>query len=135
MEYGIPGHASKKGWANRLQQWLKQRGVRFEAEGEATRISLDSGLLVEIAESLEGDGYDIVMSIPLPGTGEEASSEEALAPVRDAFELAGMLGGELRYELDTSMPGYPVLRVMRGYRDPEEMVDALIAALDRLLSR
>ena len=136
MEYGIPGHASKKRWANRLQQWLKERGVRFEAEGEATRISLDSGVLVEIAESMEEDGgFDVVITVPLPATGEEAGSEEALAAIRDGFELAGLLGGRLRYELDASLPDYPSLRIMRGFRDPEEMVDRLIGALDRMLSR
>ncbi len=135
LEHGIPGHASKKAWANRLQQWLKSRGVRFEAEGEATRISLDSGVLVEIAERVGGgEGFDVVVSVPLPGSGEEVG-EETLAALRDAFELVGLLGGELRYELDDSLPGYPVLRIMRGFEDPERMVDALISALDRLLSR
>jgi len=133
MEYGIPGHASKKAWANRLQQWLRSRGVSFEAEGEATRISLPSGLYIEVAESLEGEGYDLVFTLPLPGRGEEA--EEARRAIEDAMELLAMIGGELRYELDTSLPDYPTLRVLRGFQDPEELVNRLTGALERLLNR
>jgi len=133
LEHGIPGHASKKNWANRLQQWLKQRGVSFEAEGEATRIHLPSGAYVEVTESLEGGGYDIVVTVPLPGTGEEA--EEARKAIDDALELLSLLGGQLRYELDDSLPEYPSLRVSRSFDDPEELVNKLISALERFLNR
>ncbi len=134
MEHGIPGHASKKEWANRLQRWLKERGVSFEAEGEATRIHLDSGVYVEVAESLEGSGYDLVVTVPLPGTGEEAG-EDTIRAIRDAFELLHLVGGGLRYELDNSIPEYPSLRIMRGFEDPEELVEKLIGALERFLNR
>ncbi len=133
LEHGIPGHASKKTWANRLQQWLKQRGVSFEAEGEATRIHLPSGVYIEITESMEGEGYDVVITVPLPGTGSEAGDTKSA--ISDAFEIVSLLGGELRYELDDSLPEYPSLRIIRSYRDPEELVDALISALDRFLSK
>ena len=136
MEYGIPGHASKKAWANRLQQWLRSRGLRFEAEGEATRVSLDSGVYLEVAESLEEPGaYEVIVTLPLPVEPGEASSEEALQAVRDAFELAGGLEARLRYELDNDMPDYPSLRIIAVFRDPEEMVSRIIGSLERLLNR
>ena len=134
MEHGIPGHASKKTWANRLQQWLRSRGLSFEAEGEATRIHLDSGLYIEVSEDIEDPSrYAIVLTIPLPGTGEEA--EEAKKAIDDALELLGLIGGELRYELDNSIPEYPSIRVTRAFENPEELVAKLTTALEQLLNR
>jgi len=128
LEHGIPGHASKKEWANRLQRWLREHGFSFEAEGEAVRIHLPGGAYVEITEAQDGgEGFEVAITVPLAGTGEEA--EEAAKAFQEAMTVAKGLGGELRYELDTSIPEYPSLKVARAFTDPEEMATRLMEAL------
>lgn len=132
-EAGIPGHAAKTGWAKRLQGFLRDRGISFEAEGEATRIHLGD-IVVEVAEAGGGRGYAVVITVPLPGSSREAD-EAAGRALADAIRLAGLLGAEgLGYELDTSLPGYPSLRIIVEYMDPRELADTLIAALEKYLA-
>ena len=129
LEAAIPGHASEKDWARRLQSWLGRRGFSFEAEGEATRIRLENGVYVEVSEASGGDGFEVVVTVPLPVTAEEASMAES---VREGLGIALSLGVRLRYELDDSMPDYPLLRVIAPYRDPYKLVDKLIEVLEPL---
>ncbi len=129
MEYpeeGIPGHAAKTPWAHRLQSKLKELGIPFEAEGEATRIRLAEGVYAEVRESGEG-GYSIAVTIPLPTSGEDP---ECLA---EAFKAAAAfivkLGVEARYEVDESLPGYPMLRAIIGFASPEDLVNSVLKAV------
>jgi hypothetical protein len=127
-EQGIPGHAGKKEWAKRLQGFLRESGISFEAEGEATRIHLGM-LSVEVTEAGE-TGYAVVITIPLPGSSSDAEDEEAAKAYMDALKVLARLGAdEIRYELDTDMPGYPVLRAVIEYSNPDELASKLIEAL------
>ena len=127
-EQGVPGHMGKKDWAKRLQGFLRDAGISFEAEGEATRIHLGM-LSIEVTEAGE-NGYAVVLTVPLPGSSEDAGDEETVNAYRDALRvLAGLGAEELRYELDTDMPGYPALRVIIEYSDPNELAEKLIEAL------
>ena len=130
-ELGIPGHAGHSSWSRRLQSWLRDCGLHFEAEGEATRISLGGGVLLEIAESLEGEGYEVVASIPLAGTGREAVETGLPALVARALDVIARVAGDrqLNYDLDTSLPSYPILRVRAAFTDPWEMAEAIAEAL------
>lgn len=127
-EQGVPGHMGKKDWAKRLQGFLRDAGISFEAEGEATRIHLGM-LSIEVTEAGE-NGYAVVLTVPLPGSSEDAGDEETVNAYRDALRvLAGLGAGEPRYELDTDMPGYPTLRIIVEYSDPNELAERLIEAL------
>jgi hypothetical protein len=129
-EEEVPGHGSRKEWAKRIQSFLKEKGVSFEAEGEAVRIHVD-GFTVEVMEAPGGEGYAIAITVPLPGSSSEASDEEVRRTVSEALRLAGLLGAEeLSYELDTSIPGYPSMRIMVVYKEPEKLADTLIKALE-----
>jgi len=128
-EHGIPGHAGKKEWAKKLQGFLREAGISFEAEGEATRIHLGM-LSVEVTESGE-TGYAVVITVPLPGSSSDAEDEEMVSAYRNAAKiLAGLGADEIRYELDTDMPGYPALRAIIEYRDPVELAEKLVKALE-----
>lgn len=132
MEYpeeGIPGHASKHPWAYRLQSRLKQLGVPFEAEGEATRIRLADGVHAEVRESQSG-GYAVSVSIPLPLGGDDP--EFYAEAFRAAARFIVALGGEVRYEVDDSLPGFSMLRAVVDFTDPEELADAVAAAAEAL---
>ncbi len=129
-EEGIPGHASKKDWARRLQSFLKEKGVSFEAEGEAVRIHIN-GFTVEVMEAPNGEGYAIAVTVPLPGSSSEAADEEARRTVAEALRFAGLLGAEeLGYEVDTSIPGYPSMRITVVYREPEKLAETLMKAIE-----
>jgi hypothetical protein len=129
-EEEVPGHGSRKEWAKRIQSFLKEKGVSFEAEGEAVRIHVDS-FTVEVMEAPGGEGYAIAITAPLPGSSHEALDEDVRKAVDGALKLAGLLGAEeLKYELDTSIPGYPSMRIMVIYKEPEKLADALIKALE-----
>ena len=133
MEEGIPGHAGKTEWAKKIQGFLKERGVSFEAEGEATRIHLDD-IVVEVTEAESGEGYAIVITVPLPGSSSEALDEATSRTLASAMKLAGLLDAEeLGYELDTSLPGYPSLRIIVEYSDPNTLADKLVEALKKYL--
>ncbi len=129
MEYpeeGIPGHAAKTPWAHRLQTKLKELGILFEAEGEATRIRLAEGVYAEVREADE-EGYSVAVTIPLPTSGEDP---EYLA---EAFKAAARfivkLGREAKYEVDESLPGYPMLRAIVDFTGPDELVDLILKAV------
>lgn len=129
MEYseeGIPGHAAKSPWAYRLQSTLKDLGVPFEAEGEATRIKLYEGVYAEVMESDNG-GYSVAVAIPLPSSGDDPEL------VAEAFKAAARfivgMGRDVRYEVDESLPGYPMLRALVDFFDPDDLVDSVVKAL------
>ena len=127
-EQGIPGHAGKKDWARRLQSFLRESGISFEAEGEATRVHLGM-LSVEVTESGE-NSYAIVITVPLPGSSADAGDEENARAYSNALRVLERLGAEeIRYELDTDVPGYPSLRIIVEYSDPGELAEKLIEAL------
>ena len=128
-EFGIPGHAAKSGWASKLQSFLKDLGVPFEAEGEATRIRLYEGVLAEVREA-EKEGYAVEVSIPLPGDcAEGCDIEYHVEAYRAALRLLAGLGSALAYYLDDSIPGYPVLRARATFANPYELADRLAEAV------
>ncbi len=123
---GIPGHAGKSEWSKRLQEWLRDCGFRYEAEGEATRIMVD-GVLVQVAEG-EGEGYSVIVSAPLPSHGgSEAEAADACAALRLAARIAGE--ESIKYEIDDSLPSYPMLYIIIGFSDPWSLAQALVDAL------
>lgn len=133
-EQGIPGHAGKKDWAKKLQAFLRESGISFEAEGEATRIHLGM-LSIEVTESGESN-YAIVITVPLPGSSADAEDEENVKAYSNALEMLRRLGvDEVKYELDTDVPGYPSLRIMIEYSDPSELAEKLIEALKPFTGR
>jgi hypothetical protein len=132
---GIPGHVAEEGWSKSLQEWLKECNFSFEAEGEATRINID-GVLVEVAEASQGEGYDIVISVQLPSQGSSESASDAELVAR-AIELAVKVAENrrIRYDLDDSLPDYPMLRAIINFKDPWDLVDAVYKALQNECGR
>ncbi|ABM80359.1 hypothetical protein [Hyperthermus butylicus] len=130
VETGIPGHSSSKDWAKRIQSFLREKGISFEAEGENIRIHVD-GVTVEVTEAPSGENYAVVITLPLPASSSEAD-EQTRGTIDAGFKLAGLLDAEeLGYELDTSIPGYPSLRIVVEYKDPNKLADKLIDALEK----
>ena len=120
---GIPGHPGKTGWSRKLHEWLRDCGLSFEAEGEATRIVLGQAM-IQVAE-----GYSVIISLTLPGTGEEAEGFED--DIARAFRIASRIAGdrEIRYELDDSLPRYPMLYIMITFEDPWALAERIVTAL------
>ncbi|MEB2835753.1 MAG: hypothetical protein GSR80_000591 [Desulfurococcales archaeon] len=115
-------------WAEELKRGLSEAGVAFEAEAEAIRIPLEGGAVIEVAGA-EG-GYAIVATIPLPGAGEA----DAVETVCRALGVMASFGVELEYEVDDSLPGYPMLRVTARHEDPGLLASRLLEALKKLAS-
>ena len=124
-EAGIPGHASRKPWALRLQKRLRDHGAIFEAEGETTRIHIVTGVVAEV--SRHDEVYEATISVLLP---ETISDDYLVDTITIAFKLALLLGKKLRYELDTSLEGYPRLYITASFEDPDTLVERLIQALE-----
>jgi hypothetical protein len=122
-EEGIPGHAGKTEWSNSLQRWLRECGIKFEAEGEATRASVN-GVTIEVAEGISSEGYDIVVSITMPTVGSDLVREAE--NVLKALTIAGKIAGkkEVKYELDSSLPSYPILYITVSFKDPWRLVES-----------
>jgi hypothetical protein len=126
--HGIPGHAAAGGPSERLQKFLASRGASFEAEGDTTRIHFN-GWILEVRDE-PGGGFSAIITLGLP---EESPSKEAARAACEAFSLAMAIGGRARYELDESLPGYPMLRIVVSRSDLSGLVDDLLRVLERYL--
>jgi len=115
-----------KEWLKRVCEELEKLGVSFEAE-ENVRIHVDD-IVVQIAEG--GDkAFSVSISIQLPPS-EVEDLEKYVDSFRKALTIASrMRSGELAYELDTSLPDYPFLYIVRKYDDVETLVKELVEAL------
>ncbi len=129
-EEGIPGHGSHHSWAKRIHSVLRELGIPFEAEAEATRFHLGD-LVVEITEAEKG--YQVSLSIPLPGGDEGEDPDYYASIVRWAARLLSLLGKPVEYSLDTSLPDYPTLYAFRRYDSPEELAEGVERALRKIV--
>ncbi len=131
-EAGIPGHAGHTSAAKLLQSALKNLGIRFEAEGDMTRIMLD-GAIVEVRDE-PGGGFIVLATLPLPAEPSDdiQSYKEALSIVLDLFMK---LKGRIRYEIDSSLQDYPMLRMYIIYDDLYQLAEDLVEALEVMLGR
>ncbi|MCE4603232.1 MAG: hypothetical protein F7C08_03095 [Desulfurococcales archaeon] len=131
-ELGISGHASHVEQVREFQRTLSMLGLRYEAEGDTTRIHMD-GLLVEVKD-LPGGGVVIEAMLPLPAsTGDDpgfysSSAERLFKLMREMGEGLGV-----EYSIDEAAPGYPVLRATIRVGGLEEAYTLLDSALRSLL--
>ena len=116
-------------WLKRIRDAVEEIGYSFEFE-ETLRIHVGD-VIVEVGA--DENRYTVTVSVQLPGG--EASEEELDYYTRlyeQALRVVLGLSGELRYEIDTSLPEYPSLHIMRVYNDPEKLADELIERLKKL---
>ncbi|MCX8196226.1 MAG: hypothetical protein N3F67_04030 [Acidilobaceae archaeon] len=125
-EVGIPGHASHKRQLLRLQRALKELGFSFEAEGDVTRIHVN-GALVEVRDE-PGIGLALLLNASLP----YRCSKDCDSSLAAFASVLSYLSREVEYELDQSIPEYPMLRARVIFGSVEELVESLISALERL---
>ncbi|HIQ11169.1 MAG TPA: hypothetical protein EYH26_04275 [Pyrodictium sp.] len=122
-----------KTWIKELRKVLDELGISYEAE-ENVRVHVGE-VVVQIGEFEEGEkGYYVTASINLPSS---ESTLEEFNYYMDSFKVALklMLGltGEMRYELDTSLPDYPVLHITRKFNDAGKLVENLKNTLKKLV--
>ncbi len=116
-------------WVKKLKKALEEAGVSFEAE-ETVRIHLGD-LVVEVGEAEKGP--TVTVSLQLPGAPPSAEEVESYTKTYQlALKLVSRLTGELGYELDTSLPGYPLLHIVVAYTDADKMAEEIIAAVKEL---
>ncbi len=125
-ELGIPGHAGHSSAAKLLQSALKDLGVRFEAEGDMTRIMLD-GAVIEVRDE-PGGGYIVLATLSLPAEAGEDPGEYIGAFSR-VLSVFMRLRGRIRYELDSSLQDYPMLRIYVIYDDLYQLAEDLVEAV------
>jgi hypothetical protein len=113
-------------WVKRLASKLKELGVEHEYEGEALRLHIGE-LVVEVTTHPEG-GYMVSMQVPLPGSSGDQPDHYVNA-FANAVRLFLRLSGSPEYQLDTSLPDYPMLYIVRRYDDPWKMVDEVAKAV------
>ncbi len=116
-------------WLKRIRDAVEEIGYSFEFE-ETLRIHVGD-VIVEVGA--DENSYTVTVSVQLPGG--EASEEELDYYTRlyeQALRVVLGLSGELRYEVDTSLPEYPSLHMVRVYSDPEKLADELIERLKKL---
>ncbi len=129
-EVGIPGHAGK-GIAAELQKSLKNLGCRFEAEGDMVRLHVGDAV-IELKDE-PGRGAMIETQIPLLDESPFRVDElkEALDSISRALliTLKAARGLKVEYEVDNSLPGYPMLRVRFYPEDYRAAADRLLEAV------
>ena len=117
-------------WLKRIRDVVEELGYSFEYE-ETLRVHVGD-VILEVGA--EGDKYTITVSVQLPpGDFSEDELDYYLRMYEQALRVVAGLSGELRYEIDTSLPEYPSLHVTRVYADPEKLADELIEKLKKLV--
>jgi len=122
-----------KTWIKELRKILDELGISYEAE-ENLRVHVGE-VVVQIGEFEEGEkGYYVTASISLPSS--ESTLEEFdyyMDSFKAALKLVLGLTGEVRYELDTSLPDYPVLHITKKFNDAGKLVEDLKSILEKLV--
>lgn len=122
-----------KTWIKELRKILDELGINYEAE-ENIRVHVGE-VVVQIGEFEEGEkGYYVTASISLPSS--ESTLEEFdyyMNSFKAALKLILGLAGEVKYELDTSLPDYPVLHITRKFNDAGKLVEDLKNVLKKLV--
>jgi len=126
---------SEKGktWIKELRKVLDELGVSYEAE-ENIRVHVGE-VVVQIGEFEEGEkGYYVTTSINLPSSDSTLQEfDYYMNSFKTALKLILGLTGELKYELDTSLPDYPVLHVTRKFDDAGKLIENLKNVLKKLV--
>ena len=104
--------------------------MEHEYEGESLRMHIGE-LVVEVSTHPEG-GFMVTMQVPLPGPGEE-QVDQYVKTFEKALKVFSRLKGDAEYQLDTSLPDYPMLHLVRRYSDPWKMVDEVAEAVASLV--
>lgn len=122
-----------KTWIKELRKILDELGINYEAE-ENIRVHVGE-VVVQIGEFEEGEkGYYVTASISLPSS--ESTLEEFdyyMNSFKAALKLILRLTGEVKYELDTSLPDYPVLHITKKFNDAGKLVEDLKNVLKKLV--
>ncbi len=129
LELGIPGHAGKSPESRRLQQYLKEKGVSFESEGDAVRVTIN-GLIIELNDESD-KGIIVQVQAPLP-VGEGIPEEEARTLYY--FGLAASIIGGGEYLAEEIVPGYPTISVSKPVGSLEEAAEKIMAVVEALLA-
>ncbi|MEB3859614.1 MAG: hypothetical protein LRS43_00220 [Desulfurococcales archaeon] len=124
----MPGHAAPGGPSKRLQKFLASRGASFEAEGDTTRVHFN-GWILEVRDE-PGGGFSAIITLSL---ADEGPSRDTARAACEAFSLAMALKGGIRYEVDESLPGYPMLRIIVSRHSLDMLVEDLMRALEKYL--
>ena len=111
-----PGEACSKP----VVEALKEMGVSFEAEGGMVRIHVGGGAYIEISAS--HGGCNVTLAASLPALPEEVY--EALEAMAKGLSLILSLGSP-RYDLDASIPDYPMLYATISGVDPSILLAKL----------
>ena len=105
----------------------KELGLSFEKE-ESVRIHVDD-VVVEVSPTESGARVTISIQLMPEGATRE-DVESVVKSFKRALEIAAALeNGELSYEVDTSLPSYPYLYIVRSYSDASKLVEDLKKAL------
>ena len=118
-------------WFEELKEELRKLGLEFESEAEAIRVTLPSGTQIETLEKKDGEGISLCITAPLPGEGPEDPNYYIKA-LEEALKVALQIESKYRYEVDESLPGYPVLRIYMDFSSGDELKDKLIRSLRSL---
>ena len=118
-------------WSEKLKSGLRSLGLEFESEAEAIRITLPKGSQLEITEPPEGEGLAIVLSVPLPAEGPD-DPEYYIGSMAEAMKIILSMNKNYKYEVDESIPGYPLLRIRISFSSGDELAETLLDALEKV---
>ncbi len=127
-EYEIEKRLESSEFIKRIKSVVEDLGFRHEVE-ENVRIHIDD-VVMQIAEAEEG--YNVSISVSLPSSTETEVSSYVEA-ISKALKISSLLqGGELEYQLDTSIPDYPMLFIVRRYKDLDKLINDIRTALEKV---
>ena len=111
-------------WIERVKEYLKSIGARFEAE-ESVRIHRND-VVIEAME--KGDKFSVVISIEIPTKLSLEEVDRYSKAYKEFLEIIAKSSAQPLYELDTST-GYAFLRASIDV----ENVDSLIELLKKIM--
>ncbi|AEM39778.1 hypothetical protein Pyrfu_1925 [Pyrolobus fumarii 1A] len=117
-------------WLKKLRDVVEEVGYSYEAE-ETMRIHIGD-IIVEVG--VEDGKYAVTVSVPLPGSGATDEEVDYYARLYEqGLRVLLGLGGDVKYEVDTSLPDYPSLHMTRLYDDADKLVEDMSRLLRKLV--
>ncbi len=119
-------------WLQRIADYIKFRGFRYEAHGDNIRIIFGRGFTIDFGSEPGGLCFYTRTLLPLGDDYEEFN--EYLELYKLFIKITSLLKRPVKYYIDESLTNYVILNAKSCYETPDEIIKAIDRFYDYLIS-